>query len=645
MAAASLPPVIAARSRVPVSAVFAAPVFLLFLVLKVYANHPAASDENIYFYMSVRTAFDGLWPYRDYFFAHTPLHILISVAVFKLVALAGGLLHGSLVAGVAAMTSGTSWEEGGLALTVAKAIPAASALLAGVGIYASARRAGAVEAVLAAASFLLADQVLRASSHFTGIAEAALCTALGMLALLAGRDRLCGLAFAAGCLVAMYVAPVGAAVWLVLLAISPRRARTVALWTAVPLVAVHGFFLLAVGRPYWDGVVLYHLKKPGDVRTFAETFWPILSHNSHLFFALPTALVAALLDATGLLGLRTPETVALPAPDRLAERSGAGSRSARRRAGRVAEKRARRATTCPQPAATPAHSAATRPAIRAALADLLSLARLREDPRRQLLAVASAAMAASLVFLSSQNPVFDFYFVMVFVSAAMLAGYAYGVLVRAGWCALRALARREAAARYVAAFLVLVACVAGGEVWERSAGARRIEVDDALAGVRVRHAWRPAPRLGFIDALVRAALWRDEEVLGTRYLAPTEYLWHESVVFDAPRGVAAYVRASTPPGATLFGDSYLAPLVALMSERRLALDEADTNPMRFASGITPARQLVERMERQPPLVILADASIAGQPDFAAWIGRHYEWVRDVEDPAYEDVTIYRRKGT
>ena len=644
MALGAPPAVTAVRTRLLVPALVTAPVFLLFLVLKVYANHPAASDENIYFYMSVRTAFDGLWPYRDYFFPHAPLHIFISVAIFKMVALASGLLQGSLAAGVAAMTGGTSWEEGGFALSVAKAIPAASALAAGVFVYASARRAGAVEAVVAAASFLLADQVLRASSHFTGIAEAALCTALGMLALLAGKDRLCGLAFAAGCLVAMYVAPVGAAVWLVLLAISRRRAWTVALWTAAPLLAVHGFFLLVAGRPYWDGVVLYHLKKPGDVRTFTETFWPLLSHNSHLFFALPTALVAALVDAMGLLGLRMPEATALATPGRLAERPGAGSRSARRRAGRTAEKRARAAATRPHPAATRLHSAAARPTLRAALADLVSLARLREDPRRQLLAVASAAVAASLLFLSSQNPVFDFYFVMVFVPAAMLAGYAYGALARAGWCALRALARREAAARYAAAFLVLATCVAGGEVWDRSDAARRVETDDVLVGIPVPHAWRPAPRLGFVDALVRATLWRDEEVLGARYLAPTKYLWHESVVFDAPRDAAAYVRASTPPDATLFGDSYLAPLVALMTERRLALDEADTNPMRFASGITPARGLVERMERRPPLVVLADAGILGEPDLAAWIARYYERVRDVNDPRYEDVVLYRRKG-
>jgi hypothetical protein len=633
-----------------VSALVAAPVFLLFLVLKVYANHPAASDENVYFYMSVRTAFDGLWPYRDYFFAHAPLHILISAAVFKMVALADGLLHGSLAAGAAAMTGGTSWEDGGLAITVAKAIPALSAFLAGVCVYAGARRAGAPEAVLAAASFLLADQVLRASSHFTGIAEAALCTAAAMWALLAGKDRAAGLAFAAGCLVAMYVAPAAAAVWLVLLAISPRRARTVALWTAVPLVAVHGFFLLAVGRPYWEGVVLYHLKKPGDVRTFAETFWPLLYHNSHLFFALPAALLAALLEAMGLLGLYMPETAACLAVSPHAGPPETGSRSTRRRARRAAEKRGRPGAAHRRPGAADARPGGTPPApirstIQAVLADLVSLARLRQDPRRQCLAVAAAAMVASLLFLSSQNPVFDFYFVMVFVPAALLAGYAYGALARAGWRALRALARREAAAAYAAAFLVLAACVAGGEIWDRSDAARRIETDDALAGIGVPHVWRPAPRLGALDTLVRVLLWRDEQILGARYLAPTEYLWHESVAFEAPRDATAYVRASTPPDSTLFGDLYLAPLVALMSERRLALDEADTNPMRFASGITPAGQLIERMEKEPPLVVLADASIVGQPDLAAWIARSYEPVRDVEDPAYEDVTIYRRKGT
>src|SRR6185295_16403341 len=287
-----------------ISAGAGVPVFVLFLVLKLYALHPAAADENVYFYMSVRTAFDGLWPYRDYFFAHPPLHILIAAAVFKLAALVDGVLHGSLAAGAAAMTSGASWSDGGLGLTIGKSIPAVSTLATGIFVYKGARRAGVIEAVLAAAAFLLADQVLRASSHFTGMAEAALFTAIGIVGVLDGHDRRAGLAFATAALVAMYAAPCAAAVWLVLLAGAPRRAWTVAVWTALPLLIVHACFLLVAGQRYWEGVFLYHLRKPGDIRTFGESFWPIFYQNAHLFFAIPTAIVAAALEACGLLGPR-----------------------------------------------------------------------------------------------------------------------------------------------------------------------------------------------------------------------------------------------------------------------------------------------------------------------------------------------------
>src|SRR5687768_7428181 len=60
---------------------------LVFLLLKTYLLVAADSDENIYFYMSVRAAFEGQQPYRDFFFAHPPLHLWLSIAVFELVAL------------------------------------------------------------------------------------------------------------------------------------------------------------------------------------------------------------------------------------------------------------------------------------------------------------------------------------------------------------------------------------------------------------------------------------------------------------------------------------------------------------------------------------------------------------------------------
>jgi hypothetical protein len=67
--------------------------------------------------------------------------------------------------------------------------------------------------------------------------------------------------------------------------------------------------------------------------------------------------------------------------------------------------------------------------------------------------------------------------------------------------------------------------------------------------------------------------------------------------------------------------------------------------MRFMSGITPARRLVERMADAPPLVVMADAGVLAQPAFAAWLGTAYERMRKVDDPSYEDVFLYKRRGT
>ncbi|HUT58524.1 MAG TPA: hypothetical protein VNA25_11825, partial [Phycisphaerae bacterium] len=57
-----------------------AALLLAFLALKAYGLQPAVGDENIYFYMSTRVA-DGLVPWRDFFFAHPPLHLLPGVVV------------------------------------------------------------------------------------------------------------------------------------------------------------------------------------------------------------------------------------------------------------------------------------------------------------------------------------------------------------------------------------------------------------------------------------------------------------------------------------------------------------------------------------------------------------------------------------
>ena len=52
-------------------------------LLKLVGLHPSGTDDNIYFYLANRVA-EGAVPYRDFFFSHPPVHLLVPAAVFKI---------------------------------------------------------------------------------------------------------------------------------------------------------------------------------------------------------------------------------------------------------------------------------------------------------------------------------------------------------------------------------------------------------------------------------------------------------------------------------------------------------------------------------------------------------------------------------
>ena len=58
-------------------------IFLFILVESKGITHTAPGDENVYYYMAKSVA-EGQLPYRDFFYAHPPLHILILALVVKI---------------------------------------------------------------------------------------------------------------------------------------------------------------------------------------------------------------------------------------------------------------------------------------------------------------------------------------------------------------------------------------------------------------------------------------------------------------------------------------------------------------------------------------------------------------------------------
>jgi hypothetical protein len=529
-----------------------------YVALKSYQLNLSDSDENIYFYMALRTAFGGLLPYRDYFFAHPPLHLAFAVVALEL---------GALVHGASAMLDPAAWGEGGAALVAVKSIGVVAGVVGGLAIHRAVRRvAGAPEAWLAAAFFLLSPDLLH--SFFTGIAEALMLAAVGLERVVAGRDRQAGLAFAGACLVATYAAPCGLAVWLVLVALAPRRARTLALWTAAPLLIVHGAFLLWAGRPYWEQVFVYHLHKPKSDGVIGHELWLLVRKSSLLVMAVPAALTMVW----------------------------HGSWDAS-----------------------------------------FSRERLRAEPRVQVVSMALVSLVATMLFVALTRAVFHYYFVMLMLGLAPLAGLAYGELIRRAVTLARSLRSRPRRAVGVAALASLLVWPLVGTALARLPAARRTQIPDNAVGRPMPRTWRPSPLLGPLDGAVHALLWRDEEVLGRAYPIWTRFLWDASPRFEMAYLLAGYARR-LPPEATVFGDATLMTAVALLSGHHVSLDEADTNDMRFRSGVTKPEVFGARLRAAPPALIafpVGELLVMGDV-LPTWLQKDYEsdFANDADGQVY-----------
>lgn len=501
-----------------------------FLLLKAFSLAPTPTDEFIYFYMCRRIV-EGAVPYRDFFFAHPPVHLL-----------PGAILTGLL----------------GFSMTLARAIPSLSALAAGLAVYRIGRRAGSMEGLLSLSLFLFSYDLLRTSSHYTGALEATALLAWSVERALAGRPAVSGLLAAGSGLTGFYALPPAGAIGAFLLLTGGGWRRFAAGFLSLFL-GVNALCAAAFGSAYWDPVVRYHLLKPeaGDAHTGAE----------------PLAIAAA--NAWLLVG------------------AAAGA------AFGVARGRARQASWAPVALG-----------LLAALLHLLALSPLRR--------------------------VFIYYYVPCFPGLAFAGGIGLAEAARVLWDAVR---RRDgpAAGTFLAGALALSAPLLLGPVLAAYD-------DDAVGRLGPqRYLWRDAPIPNSLNKVLRSLFWR--EAAATVWSpAVTRYLQHESLRFETPAHLAARVRALTREGGPVYGDSQTAPLVALLADRPIALDEADTNLMRFESGVTPARQVVERLGQEPPeaVIVHLGRGFYGVPEMQEWLAARYRLAESHLDPVYGIYLIYTR---
>ena len=141
---------------------FLAVIIVAFIVLHAFRLSPSISDENTYFYIGNLVS-QGYIPYKDFFYAHPPLNILLIAAIIKIA---------------------------GFNLIMLKLIPVIASALTAIFLYlilekVASRFAGLTGALL----FLFSYQTLRVSTYVTGIETATLCMAIALYFLFSEKSR------------------------------------------------------------------------------------------------------------------------------------------------------------------------------------------------------------------------------------------------------------------------------------------------------------------------------------------------------------------------------------------------------------------------------------------------------------------------
>jgi len=233
---------------------------ITFLTLKSFSFHYALSDENIYFYDAWLMS-QGELPYRDFFFAHPPMHLL-----------PGWLLV-------------VCYE--GFDFYMIKGLPLLPTVITALVIFivvtkSSDRLSGLIAVIL----FLFSYDLLRASSHWTAVNWAVMWMSLGYWSLLTKRFSLAAFFTAMGISTGVYVLP-AAVVFLFLISLKAWKSGAhFLLLLFLSLSVLNGPFIWVGGTDFFNDVILYHLNKPASSGGgVLEQSLTLLFHNFYLLSA------------------------------------------------------------------------------------------------------------------------------------------------------------------------------------------------------------------------------------------------------------------------------------------------------------------------------------------------------------------------
>jgi hypothetical protein len=547
---------------------------IAFLVLKTNGLRYSTTDEAIYFY-AARSWTEGLWPYRDFFFAHPPLHIAVPALLYLV--LGSGFLVG-------------------------KWLSVAAATVAGVFVWRMARRfLGVWPGLTALALYWTSCEVLQASTNLTGINLTTAWMMAGLWAVFSRRFLLGGLLLGAAASTGFYgvggylaavvlaaflplppAATVGEPVWRRLLRHPGTRLTLgfLAVWGTLNL-----FFLWLAGDAYIQGAYTYHFAKKAKVPGFSPPGDGPVAILSNFFLLLDSGDFTKNVyyhAAHWWLALLAPLGVVLT----------------------IAVNRARHHV---QQVRALADAAGRRTAAALPSWELLWNPRAWwRQPAEGGFTLLIWAVALALVIEFGQfKERYDFYYALLMPTLAMAAASWMGAVARLVKVVMLAESLPTSADQEptrpftptagwgvvtVGAVLLTMAWVPVNMAANRKAFPSEFKAVTSSKGLgeRLEFPWIPAPGPAVVDELSHALFWQGVRLRGSIESGVHHYLWNKKRWWSTAEEMAAYVRANTTEQDTITGASDYAPLIAMLSGRRLAGNEVDTNSKVFNTGmVTP----------------------------------------------------------
>ncbi|MBI2548673.1 hypothetical protein HYW21_04955 [Candidatus Woesearchaeota archaeon] len=117
--------------------------------------------------------------------------------------------------------------------------------------------------------------------------------------------------------------------------------------------------------------------------------------------------------------------------------------------------------------------------------------------------------------------------------------------------------------------------------------------------------------------------------------------------FDSLEEMVTFIQETTSSKETIFGDDSSVPLLALLADRSITLQEVDTNDMRFRSGLTSISELIKTLNEAGVryVIIRPYRGIGMANELSAYLQDRCFLVQQYNDGNHGDFLVYDCKKT